>query len=339
MSLHEQLYRWTAEQGLDRPRAQRLWFLSGLGQPPGDVLQRLRLGAAGLAAGLLGLGVMMWVAANWAELPRSARFALLQLLLATSLLAAWARPAWRGALGLLALLSLGGLLALFGQTYPTGADAWQLFALWSALALPLCWGARSELVWTPWVLVVVTAISLWVHAHAGFRWDFETGTLGVHACGFAALVLLCVAMALKPASEQAEPWAWRAAVLLGVIALSATSLGGLFASRVQPQFWLGLLVLAGGLAAAWQWREVYALSAQALALDTLLVCGLARLLLVGQRGEPIGTMLVLGLVAAALLTASVQLILRRMRGPEGSGEPSDPVDPAGAATAAQERQR
>lgn len=314
MSLHEQLYRWTAEAGLDAPRAERLWALSGLGGPPADVLGRLRVGAAGLAAGLLGFGVMLWVAANWGELPRVARFGLLQALLAASLLGAWSRQAWRGAFGLLALLSLGGLLALFGQTYPTGADAWQLFALWAALALPLCLGARSELVWTPWVLVMVTAIGLWTHAHAGFHWVFETSTLGVHACGFAALLVLCAAMALKPPTPGVQPWAWRAAVLLSVVSLSATALGGLFSRDVQPQFGLGLAALAIGLGAAWHDRVVYALSAQALAVDTLLLCGLARLMLEGNRGEPVGTMLVLGLVAAGLLTVSVQLILRRTRG-------------------------
>jgi len=319
MSLHEQLYRWTAEQGLDEPRARRLWALSGLDQAPADVLGRLRLGAAALAAGLLGLGTMMWVAANWGELPRSTRFLLLQGLLAASLLGAWARPLWRGAGGLLALLSLGGLLALFGQTYPSGADAWQLFALWAALALPLCWGARSELVWTPWVLVVVTGISLWTHTHAGRQWEATSAVLGVHACGVLAFALLGVGMALKPPTPGVQPWAWRAAVLLGVVALSATALSSLFASHVQPQYTLGLLVLAGGLAAAWRWREVYALSALALALDTLLLCGLGRLLLKGQHGDPIGAMLMLGLVAAGLLTASVQLILRRVR-PQGGTE-------------------
>ncbi|MGM9513249.1 DUF2157 domain-containing protein [Roseateles sp. DB2] len=321
MSLHEQLYRWTADQGLDEARARRLWALSGLDQAPADVMARLRLGAAGLAAGLLGLGVMMWVAANWGELPRGARFGLLQGLLATTLLGAWTRPAWRGAAGLLSLLSLGGLLALFGQTYPTGADTWQLFALWAALALPLCWGARSELIWTPWVLVVVTGISLWAHAHAGFQWAVSSGALAVHACSFLALALLCVGMALKPPTPGVQPWAWRLAVLLGVVALSATAVGGLlFVEHVLPQFPLGLLVLAGGLAAAWRWREVYALSALALALDTLLLAGLGRLMLKGQQGDPIGAMLLLGLVAAGLLTASVQLILRRVRTQGGTAE-------------------
>lgn len=315
MSLHAQLYRWTARQGLDEPRARQLWALSGLSETPAELMPRLRLGAGALAAGLLGLGVMMWVAANWAELPRPARFALLQALLLASLAGAAWRPAWRAALGLLGLLTLGGLLAFFGQTYPTGADAWQLFALWAALALPLCWGARSELVWTPWVLIVVTAISLWMHTHAGFSWRVEPDTLPVHALGFALLGLLCVGMAFKPASPAQGPWAWRAAVLFAVIALSATAMGGLFFShRVAPQYPLGLGVLALGLAAAWMAREVYALSAQALALDSLLVAGAARELFSG-RGEAIGSLLLLGLLAAGLLAASVHLILRRVRHP------------------------
>lgn len=326
MSLHEQLYRWTALRGLTPPQARRLWALSGLDQPPAAVLARLRLGAAGLAAGLLGLGVMLWVAANWGELPRVGRFSLLQGLLASTLLGAWARPVWRGAFGLLALLSLGGLLALFGQTYPTGADAWQLFALWAALALPLCWGARSELVWTPWVGIVVTAIGLWMHAHVGRQWLVTNATLPVHACGFLALALLCTAMAVKPHAPGVAPWAWRAAILLSVISLSATALGGLFEHHVQPQFGLGLAVLAGGLAAAWHTREVYALSALALATDTLLLCGLGRLVMEDQHGEPIGTMLLLGIVAAVLLTVSVQLILRRTRSTPQAQAPATPKE-------------
>ena len=80
--------------------------------------------------------------------------------------AAW-RPAARAPLALLALLGIGGLFAYFGQTYQTGADPWQLFAWWAALALPLCLGVRSDVLWAPWAAVAVGAISLWVHAHTG----------------------------------------------------------------------------------------------------------------------------------------------------------------------------
>ncbi|MFO1251280.1 MAG: DUF2157 domain-containing protein [Inhella sp.] len=72
----------------------------------------------GPAAGLLfGLGVVMWVAANWAEWSRPARFALLQATWFIALLGAWRLPRARAGLGLAALLLQGGLLAFFGQTY------------------------------------------------------------------------------------------------------------------------------------------------------------------------------------------------------------------------------
>ena len=60
-------------------------------------------------------------------------------------------------------------------------------------------------------------------------------------------------------------------------------------------------------------RDVFALSALALAIDTLLVCGLVRLLLENQRGVPIGLFLLIGLVAAALVGFSVSAVLRVWR--------------------------
>jgi hypothetical protein len=38
------------------------------------------------------------------------------------------------------------------------------------LALPLALAARSEVVWAPWALVVMTAAALSVQAHTGHRW-------------------------------------------------------------------------------------------------------------------------------------------------------------------------
>ena len=88
------------------------------------------------------------------------------------------------------MLGIGALFAYFGQTYQTGADPWQLFALWAVLALPLCLGARSDVLWAPWALVVVTAISLWTHAHLGHRWRVQPEDLRTHALAWLLAVLL-----------------------------------------------------------------------------------------------------------------------------------------------------
>lgn len=308
VSLHEQLTQWTARGGPNASSARR-WRGLAARRAPRDLSARVRVGAGALAAGLIGFGVVMWVAANWDELGRAARFGLLQALLATTLLGAAARPAWRAALTLLSFLALGGLLAFFGQTYQTGADTWQLFALWAALGLPLALGARSDLLWTPWAVVVATAISLWMHTFAGRAWTVTAASLPVHLVGFALAGLLCGALSLR---AIAAPCAWRVAVLAGVMVVSGTALGGLFARETAPQFLLGVLVLAAALAVAWWRREIFAMSLLALAVDTLLVLGVFRWRLV-ERGDTLATFAFGSLAAMLLLSASASLILRRAR--------------------------
>jgi hypothetical protein len=66
--------------------------------------------------------------------------------------------------------------------------------------------------------------------------------------------------------------------------------------------------------------DVFALSAVALGLDTLLVAGLGRLLFSGGGGDAIGLLLLIGLFAAGLLALSVSRILKRARQLASTGE-------------------
>ncbi|MCJ0763968.1 GDYXXLXY domain-containing protein [Variovorax terrae] len=312
------------------PQAQRQLFdAAQLEQEPASLAPWFWRSVAVLAAALGGLGVILWIAANWDTLGRFGRFALLQgFVLATGLGAAW-RPAARAPLGLLALLGTGGLFAYFGQTYQTGADPWQLFALWAALALPLCLAARSDVLWAPWALVAMTAISLWTHAHTGHRWRVEPGDLGTHGLAWAAAALLV--LALGGAARRitgAGPWAGRTAATLAVAMVTFTAIGGLFYETVAPHYLLGLLLLAAACALFARRRgfEIYGLSAAALGLNALVVAGLVRLLFSDHHGEPIGALLLIGLASAGLLAASVNGILRLARRPANL-----PPEPAGAA--------
>jgi len=309
VSLHERLYQWTARQGLDASSARRLRALAGVDDPPAGAWTPIRRGAGALAAGLIGFGLILWVAANWDDFGRALRFGLLEAVLGVALVAAALLAAWRAPLAMAAFLALGGLLAYFGQTYQTGADPWQLFALWAAIGLPIAWAARSDLVWTPWALVVATGIGLWMQTFGGHLWRFDASTVPVHAIGFVAYGALCAGLAFRPGAA-AQPWAWRIAVLASVVAISGTALGALFEREVGPQFYLGLGVMGVGLVLAWRHAEVYALSALALAVDTLLVAGLARAV-IEARGD-IGGVFLIGLVACGLLAASVSLIMRRV---------------------------
>lgn len=62
---------------------------------------------------------------------------------------------------LIALL-IGGLLALFGQIYQTGADPWQLFALWSLFISVMVIISGQAVMWVIWSVLINVALMLYV---------------------------------------------------------------------------------------------------------------------------------------------------------------------------------
>ncbi|MEL6199022.1 MAG: DUF2157 domain-containing protein [Pseudomonadota bacterium] len=119
-----------------------------------------------LGSGLLALalGLAFFVAWNWADLHRFAKLGLVASCLVLALGARLcARPGSVLATALVPvqLLLIGVLLALTGQIYQSGADRWELFALWALIALPLVASERSFFGWLPWLGLVNMAAILW----------------------------------------------------------------------------------------------------------------------------------------------------------------------------------
>lgn len=177
-------------------------------------------------------GVVFFVAANWEALRVAGRFALLEaLMLVCLVLALWRPPPRRiGRYTLLtAFVTTGALLALFGQTYQTGADVYELFLTWAALALPFALAAQWSVMWAAWMLVLNIALGLF----CGFRSD--GGPLWILFSGFgpATSVLLLIA----------------ALVNLGLWALAEAAqhrLPPAFAGHTPPH-WLRRFILACAL--------------------------------------------------------------------------------------------
>lgn len=321
MNLRLAAYELAARHGLDAQRTRRLLGL--LESEPPTLARRLPLVIAALSAALAGFGVILWVAANWDLFGRFGRFALLAGVVVVSATAAiiWRAP--RAPAALLAMLGIGALFAYFGQTYQTGADPWQLFALWAVLAVPLAFAVRSDLVWMPWAVVVMTAISMWTHAHVGHRWRVQPEDLGVHLmAGVAVLLLVAGLSGLASRWTGAGPWSLRTSATLAVMMFTLLGLGGLFAREVSAQYLLALAVLAAAAAllAFGPAFDVFVISAAALGLDTLLVAGIARWLF-EDGGDTFGNLLMIGLVAAGLLAGSVSVVLGLVRR-RGAGVPA-----------------
>ena len=321
MDLRLAIHELAARHELDATGVKRLRQLAGLDGEPAALAPWLPRGVAVLGGALGGFGVILWIAANWETFGRYGRFALLEGLIAVVSLGALWRPRARAPLGLVALLGIGGLFAYFGQTYQSGADPWQLFALWAALALPLCLGVRSDVLWTPWALVTMTGLSLWTYAHLGHRWSADADDLSVHLRAWCGALLLVAALS-EPARRftGAGVWSLRLAVTLTAGMFCSTAVGGLFSDSGGWHYALSLvlLALAAGMLSSRQFFDLYGLSAVALGLDVLLVAGLTRLLFNAHTSEWIGSLLFIGVAAAALLGGTVKLVLHAARRQEGA---------------------
>ena len=114
---------------------------------------------------LLGMGVVFAVASNWQNLSRTDKFTILQsTIVASAALTLFVRSA-RVAGALLLILCIGAIWAFFGQTFQTGVDSWQLFALWSALALVVALAVRHDAVWSLWMVITLIALRLWQYSY------------------------------------------------------------------------------------------------------------------------------------------------------------------------------
>ena len=74
-------------------------------------------------------------------------------------MAGFDRPAGQ-ALLIGASVLTGVLLAVIGQVFQTGADAFELFLVWTVLILPWTLASRSAAHWLVWLVVACTAVSL-----------------------------------------------------------------------------------------------------------------------------------------------------------------------------------
>src|SRR5690606_13311387 len=109
-----------------------------------DFLQKSTLSLAFL---LLASAGICWIAANWAQASVFQKLVGVQTLLVALILMTWRLMYVSGAdkgqkfslsdsMTGLAAVTTGGLLALVGQIYQTGADPWELFLLWAVLLIP-----------------------------------------------------------------------------------------------------------------------------------------------------------------------------------------------------------
>lgn len=118
----------------------------------------------------IAVGMTFFFAFNWDVMGRFAKFGLLEaiMLVAASIYSRLEHQRTSSTVSLLGMALLtGALLALTGQTYQTGADPWQLFAVWAALITPWAAIGRSSTLWILWIGLVNLSMMLYLNTFRG----------------------------------------------------------------------------------------------------------------------------------------------------------------------------
>ena len=132
-----------------------------------------------VGAALLLAGVIFFFAFNWARMHAVSKLCVVEVSLWVCAVGAM-RSGLDKITGKVLLLSasvlVGVLLAVYGQAYQTGADAYENYVLWALLILPWVIIGRFGALCILWLVVSNVAMSLfWIQVDVGDDFDFVCG--------------------------------------------------------------------------------------------------------------------------------------------------------------------
>lgn len=307
---------WSAHGSLSDTRAAL--GIAGVLPTPQDwrrFLDRLLLWSGALA--LAGAAVF-FIAYNWTELGRFARFALVETAIVLAVLGYWRlgadQPAGQASL-LLGAILLGVLLALFGQTYQTGADDWELFAWWAMLIAPWVLLGRFAALWLLWIVVANLAIGLYFQVFPsllGIALGSERQLWALW--GFDTVVLLAWELAARRVDWLRARWPARLIALASGVGITLLGLHAIFLrydGRAAPLLACAIWLAAAHATYRARRRDLFMLAGAGLSAIVLVAATLTRALVSGRRDA--ASLLLIALVVIAL-AAALAAWIRRIAG-------------------------
>lgn len=271
-----------------------------------------------LGLGLVLAGVVCFFAWNWDDLPGLAKLATVQV----AIVACCGVGLWKGldtlagkAAQTAAAVLVGVFLAVFGQVYQTGADAYQLFVGWAALILPWVLLCRLSGLWLLWLVIVNLALGLY--------WDQVLWPQGVDEEWLNVVLGLLNGLAVAVREQLAKRgWTWlklwlrRVLVPASLTALTIPVLGLIVNSNASEAAWVAAFLLIVELSLLHvQFRrrtpDLFVLTCGAATVTVLACVTVARVLI--ETGEEIVAFFLSGLAIIGLVTLMARWLMHEAR--------------------------
>ena len=276
-------------------------------------LDVLLLYLGGLA---LAFSVLLFVAFNWGEMGRLARFALVEGAVLLAFAGYWlaGRETLAGKVALLSTgLLLGVLLALFGQTYQTGADPWQLFFVWMLLLTPFALIGRFVPLWMLWAILVNLALTLYFQPTGRFSTEAYGQLLWVQ-CAANGFMLCAWEWLAGRAPWINQRWALRLLAITTLMPLTLRVVESVFSSS---NLWLPALVFLLAMAIVYgvyryQRQDLFMLTLAAVSVITIVVSLLVKHVV--WHLDNSGSVLLMAIALMAMSTLAVNWLRSVHRG-------------------------
>ena len=189
----------------------------------------------------LGAAMIFFLAYNWQAMGRYAKFALAESAIVLSLFACWrfglGSLAGKASL-LLASLLVGALLALVGQTYQTGADTYELFAVWAIAISAWVLVAQLGALYLFWLALVNLAVMLYFHTFGGFLgmlFSTQAQLWSLFVLNTAALLVWEWA-AWRGVPHVCERWPVRVLITASGVLITILALHAIFEERYRSDY-------------------------------------------------------------------------------------------------------
>lgn len=279
--LHGEIEAWQRDGVIAPELAERLrgrYPLTGRGSRSAALI-----GFAVLGALLIGGGIILLLAHNWADLSRPMRTAVaLAPLVAAQLLALFGAlrgstgAGWREGLGVFWTLSIGGAIAMVSQIYHLSGSYDSFMLTWMLLALPVVYVMRSSLTAILYLAGVLAwsvpltgdlprVLGYWPLTLAVVPLLLRSSRQGVFTSGLALLRWVLTASILTGVGltlARALPGLW---MVIYAALISVLYLADLHLLRGAPSLWhrpmrvagtWGCVVLSLMLTYEWPWRHI-----------------------------------------------------------------------------------
>ena len=306
--VRSQVLAWVESSALPPARLHDALCAAGALPDARDWQRFLERVFLGLGVAVLAASAVYFIAANWNEFGRYGKFALAE----GTVVAAVAVALWRGldtrigAAGLVAAaLFTGVLLALVGQVYQTGADTYELFAVWAVAIAAWVAAGRSPALWLIWIALLNLAVALYYTTFGWLGLLFAPGDWRALCAALFVLNTLALAAwefaAVRGIDWLAPRWAPRILAAAGGAAISILAVLSIVETRGSA--WAYLVLYALWLAGVYgDYRrhrlDLFVLAGAVLSLVVFGAAGLFRLLF-RHHGDAGGLLVIAAFVILA----------------------------------------